>query len=293
VCAGALLAGCGGADGEETDAAHSRWAHRVDGACEKANAAIAERGWPRDLVDLDRLVVRGMPDAERALTTIERTPLPEGSEDRVRLFVDRVRELKRDLRELPAATGEMDGERLKDVVGRLEGKIQNASGEARRAGLVKCFRHGEQYYLGDSVRAAVFAQDLAELEQDVARRARRLDKRVSSPGELATLLDDLADTVELAGEGFDELDPPGWASVQANEYRASLGVLATASEEFAQAVRRGLDMAEAREFDRRWRRDLKATDKAYVKLVKALGTAPALTPGGGGESPTAPEEEAA
>ncbi len=78
----ATLAGCGGSDGptaEQRRAAKARWVQRVDAACEKANDAIADRGWPTDLVDLDRLVVRGIDDARAAIRTIARERLPEGA----------------------------------------------------------------------------------------------------------------------------------------------------------------------------------------------------------------------
>src|SRR5688572_6746069 len=61
------LAGCGGdpePTAEEVKAAKSKWVQRVDAACRKANDAIADRGWPVNLVDLDRLVVRGIDDAQ-------------------------------------------------------------------------------------------------------------------------------------------------------------------------------------------------------------------------------------
>ena len=58
--------GCGGdpePTAEERRAAKAKWVQSADSACRKANEAIADRGWPADLVDLDRLVVRGIEDA--------------------------------------------------------------------------------------------------------------------------------------------------------------------------------------------------------------------------------------
>jgi hypothetical protein len=294
--AAVLVAGCGGGgqDVEERDAAHARWAKQVDDACRKANEAIADRGWPRDLVDLDRLVVRAMPDVERALTTIQRAPKPDGSEERVGVFLKEVGGLRASVRELPQATGDMDPERLKDVAARLEGKLQNLAGEAQRAGLSQCFRHGEQLIVGDSVRATVFAQELARLEREIVRRSRKLDQPVDSPADLAELLDDFARTVDGIGEDFEELEPPGWATVQAREYGSAMDVLAAQSKEFAADVRRGVGPAEAKRLDTQWRGAVKDADKAYAKLVKRVGAAPAVPPGGGGgDSPAAPEEESA
>ena len=77
----ATLVGCGGSDeptAEQRRAAKSRWVQHVDAACRKANDAIAKRGWPADLVDLDRLVVRGIDDARAAIRTIARERLPDG-----------------------------------------------------------------------------------------------------------------------------------------------------------------------------------------------------------------------
>ena len=76
----ASLAGCGGdpePTAEEAKAAKARWVERVDAACRKANDAIADRGWPADLVDLDRLVVRGIDDTQAAIRSIAGLKIPE------------------------------------------------------------------------------------------------------------------------------------------------------------------------------------------------------------------------
>jgi hypothetical protein len=53
----------------------------ADAACEKANKAIAKRGWPVNLVDLDRLTVRAVTDVQAASKTIRAQKAPAGSED--------------------------------------------------------------------------------------------------------------------------------------------------------------------------------------------------------------------
>ena len=62
----AVLAGCGGGPAgptaTEKRAALDKWTRTADAACEKANDAIAKRGWPVNLVDLDRLTVRAIAD---------------------------------------------------------------------------------------------------------------------------------------------------------------------------------------------------------------------------------------
>src|SRR5687768_11832580 len=87
----AVLAGCGGgSDGptaQEKRAALDKWTRTADAACEKANKSIAERGWPVNLVDLDRLTVRAVTDVQAASRTIRAQKPPAGSEDKVRPFV--------------------------------------------------------------------------------------------------------------------------------------------------------------------------------------------------------------
>ena len=59
-----------------TAAGEARRARQVDAAadaaCKKANKAIAKRGWPVNLIDLDRLTVRAVTDVRAASKTIRR-----------------------------------------------------------------------------------------------------------------------------------------------------------------------------------------------------------------------------
>ena len=92
------LAGCGGggSDGQtagEKRAALDRWVTAADAACRKSNDAIAKRGWPANLVDLDRLTVRAITEIRGASDAVRRLKQPEGSEDRVRPFLDSVKQL--------------------------------------------------------------------------------------------------------------------------------------------------------------------------------------------------------
>ena len=86
----------GRADREEKRAALDKWTRTADAACEKANTSIAKRGWPVNLVDLDRLTVRAITDIQAASKTIRAQKPPAGSEDKVQPFVQSLEELDDD-----------------------------------------------------------------------------------------------------------------------------------------------------------------------------------------------------
>src|SRR5688500_11351871 len=103
VLALAGIAACGGdpePTAEEKRAAKARWVQHVDAACTKANDAIADRGWPTDLIDLDRLVVRGITDAQAAVKTIAAEPLPKGAGPKPAAFVSEMKALEKELTKL-------------------------------------------------------------------------------------------------------------------------------------------------------------------------------------------------
>ena len=82
----AAFAGCGGGASKTADltpterrAELDRWVERADGVCRKSNEAIAGRGWPTNLVELDKLAVRAADDVREASRSIQGLAPPEGS----------------------------------------------------------------------------------------------------------------------------------------------------------------------------------------------------------------------
>src|SRR5688572_15267136 len=155
------LTACGGDSkptAEEAKAAKSRWIQRVDAACREANDAIAGRGWPTDLVDLDRLVVRGIDDARAAIESIAGLEIPEGAGPRPGAFVTELKALDPELSKLSEASEALEPGELTKIAEALKPRLAEVEKRAEAAGLSDCVTHGERYFVPDAVRAPVFAE---------------------------------------------------------------------------------------------------------------------------------------
>src|SRR5262245_55029337 len=141
------LSACGG-DPEptaaEVKAAKARWVERVDAACRKANDAIADRGWPANLVDLDRLVVRGIDDARAAIDTIAALRIPEGAGPKPGAFVDELKALEPDLDQLSQAGEDLEPAPLVKAAETLKPRLASIEKAAKAAGLSDCLSHQER-----------------------------------------------------------------------------------------------------------------------------------------------------
>ena len=205
----------------------ARWVQHVEGACRKANAAISDRGWPADLVDLDRLVVRGIDDARGAIRTIAAERLPEGAGPRPARFVRELQRLDPELTRLSAASEDLDPHALIEAADALTPRLAAVQRRAEDAGLQDCVTHDERSFIPDAVRAPVFAEQLARLERSLLRRIRLIDAAdASSPGEFAKAFDRYSRLIDHAVEGIDRLDPPAWAQRQIVKYQVALRDLA-------------------------------------------------------------------
>src|SRR3954447_27019317 len=123
-----VAAGCGGGPAgptaKEKRAALDRWTRTADAACEKANTAIGKRGWPVNLVDLDRLTVRAIGDLQGAIKTIRAQKAPAGSEEKGRPFVKSLDELDDATKQLSSSTEDFKIGRLEKFLPELGGKLQ-------------------------------------------------------------------------------------------------------------------------------------------------------------------------
>jgi hypothetical protein len=288
------VAACGGSSeptAAERDAAEDRWVRHVDAACAKANRAIADRGWPADLVDLDRLVVRGIDDARAAIRTIAKLPLPEGAGPDPGAFVRELKDLDPELTKLSEASEDLEPDALVEAAEELKPRLASIEKRADAAGLASCLSHDERFFVPDAVRAPVFAQQLAKLDRTLLRRIKRIDfADASTPGELATAFKHLSEVVDTAIEGIDTLDPPQWAANQTAGYQITLRDLQSVIQQYSArlAADRGkplpaLDRAEYLRLQRELRRSGRAEAKARRRMLRAVGAAPTIRP---------PDEEA-
>jgi hypothetical protein len=231
----AALMGCGD-DGASADqrAAKARWIQRVDGFCRDAGNEIAERGYPADLIDLDRLVVRGIEDARGAIHAVQRERVPEGAGPRPGAFVRELGALDEDLSDLSDASEDLDPHALIDAADALKPRLEGLRTRARAAGLRDCFGNDEGVLIPDSVRAPVFAEQLARLERSILRRIRLIEfGEASSPAEFARAFNRYAGVIDDAAEGVATLDPPLWAADQTANYQTALQALQAVSQKFA------------------------------------------------------------
>ena len=290
----AALAGCGGSDGPsagEKRAALDRWTRTAAAACEKANKAIAKRGWPVDLVDLDRLTVRAIADVQAASKTIRAQKPPAGLEEKVRPFVRSLEELDARMKKLSNATERFKIAKLNAFLPEFGGTLQHVEAASKKLGLRHCATHQEHIFVPDAVRAPVFAQQLANLDRRLTRRTRRLNASASTPKEAARTLRELGDIADTYASRLDDLKPPFWARWQSDNYVAALRALGSVFDRGAKELGEPvITPAEASDYDDDLRRASRAERKGIKKLLKHIGAIPTLPGGGGGEEDPAGEE---
>jgi hypothetical protein len=291
------LAGCGGDSkptAEEAKAAKNRWIQRVDSACRKANDAIAERGWPANLVDLDRLVVRGIDDARAAIESVAAVKIPEGAGPRPGAFVKELKALDPELTKLSEASEGLEPAELIKIADALKTPLAEAEKRAEAAGLSDCLTHGERFFVPDGVRAPVFAEQFARLNRSVLKRLRSARLRAATtPGEVNTAFRRMSATLGSAVSGMDRLDPPQWAEKQTSTYQDALLELQSAIQEYENLLAKdrgkpaaSRDYADYIRREKELRRAARAEGKAHRKLLRAVGAAPTfrIPPGDEGDA---------
>ena len=286
----AVLAGCGGGgpDGptaQEKRAALDKWTRTADAACEKANKAIAKRGWPVNLVDLDRLTVRAVADVQAASKTIRAQKAPAGSEEKVKPFVQSLEELDATMKQLSGATEDFKIKRLDKFLPELGGSLQKVETESKELGLRDCAAHDEHVFIPDAVRAPVFAQQLADLDRKLVKRTKRITAgSASTPQEAAKDLRELSDIAGTYARRLDDLKPPYWARKESDDYVVVLRTLGRVLDKGAKALSSPpVTPAEGEAFDTQLARAGRAERKGIKKLLKSIGAIPTV-PGRGGEA---------
>lgn len=298
-CAAGVVAigGCGddGPTPAEQRAAKQRWVQRVDDTCAKANKAIAERGWPVDLVDLDRLVVRGVADARAAVETITALRIPEGAGSEARAFVAELRELRPALDELSAASEDLEPDALLRVADALKPRLYSLEQRAAAVGLIDCGSSEERNVIPDAIRAPVFAKQLGKLDRTLFRRIERLSETPArTPAAVADRYRRIGEVLDDNLEGLDTLEPPQWAARQTSRYQGVMldlkGVVGKAHTLFDQ----GADALTLRKLDRladEFRRVSRRERKARRQMREAVGAAPTTRAPQDPEAPAEPGDE--
>jgi len=276
---------CGGdpePTAEERKAAKTRWIQRVDSACRKANEAIAERGWPVDLVDLDRLVVRGIDDAQTAIREITGLQIPEGAGPEPGTFVRELKALEPELTKLSEASEDLEPAALVKAAEALKPRLATAEKAAEEAGISDCLSHDERFFIPDAVRAPVFAEQLDKLDRSLLRRIERIDfADASTPGEFAQAFARYSEVIDTALKGIDTLDPPQWAAEQTANYADALRDLQSETQTFTALLVQDKGKAPY-ELDRskylRAQKDLNVAANAEIKtrrkMLRAVGASP-------------------
>jgi hypothetical protein len=283
------LAGCGGdpePTAEERRAAKNKWIQRVDAECRKANEAIADRGWPANLVDLDRLVVRGIDDAQAAIKAITALRLPEGGGPKPKAFVNELKGLGPELDKLSEASEDLEPAPLVESAEALKPQLAKLEKTAEEAGLSDCFTHDERFFIPDAVRAPVFAEQLAKLERRLLRRIKDVEfAGADSPGEFAVAFRNYSEIIDAAVDGIDRLDPPQWASDQVGDYQVALRDLQSVSQKFTALLvaDKGkspleVDRAKYVRTQKQLNKAARAEAKTRRKMLRAVGAGPTLIP---------------
>jgi hypothetical protein len=284
-----LATGCGGdpePTAEEVKAAKSKWVQRVDAACRKANQAISDRGWPVNLVDLDRLVVRGIDDAQAAIKTISAEKIPEGAGPRPGAFVKELEALGSELDELSQASEDLEPGPLVEAAEALKPRLASVEKSAEEAGLSDCMSHDERFFVPDAVRAPVFAEQLARLDRRLLRKIKDVDfASADSPGEFAVAFRNYAELIDDAVDGLDRLDPPQWAADQVGNYQIALRDLQSVSQKLNAMLVADkdkspyeVDRGKYVRADKQLRTAARAEIKTRRKMLKAVGAGPTLIP---------------
>jgi hypothetical protein len=278
-------AACGGDSeptAEERKAAKARWIQRVDAACRKANEAIAARGFPVDLVDLDRLVVRGIDDAQAAIREISAISVPEGAGPQPGTFIRELKALEPELGKLSEASEDLEPAALVKAAEALKPRLATAEKAADDAGLSDCLSHDERFFVPDAVRAPVFAEQLNKLDRTLLRRIERIDfEEAGTPGEFAQVFSRYSEVIDTAVEGIAKLEPPQWAAAQTGEYQGALRDLQSVTQEFTALLVEDkgkapyeLDRADYVRAQRNLNVAANAEMKTRRKMLRAVGAAP-------------------
>jgi hypothetical protein len=288
ILAAAALAGCGGPSAQQQ---LTRWQSGTDATCRQVEARVAERGRPVDVRNLDRVTVRSVADIRAAMRAVAARPLPKGSEDRVRPFVDAVRRVEPRLDELVKAGEFLDETRLLVAVDKVHKPATELERLARRAGLSDCARPGFADDVSDALLTPLFVQRFNEIQAGLRHElaAWRSDRRVA-PDHTVTFLDlyehlsGMGTTLDDTEDSFAGLYPPADVAGLLNAHNVLVRREAEVLFRAADRVRRQAFVS-LRRIDRRLAAIERRRNLVIGKLSKVIGKPlPRFAPGTGRSS---------
>jgi len=209
----------------------------------------------------------------------------------VKPFLASVKRLGPVMDELSSTTEKFKPERLNDLLPKVQSSLSDVEDQSKKLGLRHCAANDEHVWVPDAIRAPVFAQQLANLTRQITRRAKAIDRPVSTPRQAARLFDRLSRLIAVADRKITTFKPPQWASDEANRYVDALRAFGSALDESAaEFSERTLTPSEYTTVRRKFFRAARLEEKRARKLLRAVGAVPVL-PGGGGGDETAPGGE--
>jgi hypothetical protein len=300
----AALAGCGGGGGTggtkppDPRAQLDGWIAHADAACKEANEEIADRGWPANLVDLDRLSVRAANDVREASAKIQKLPAPKGAEKRIAPFVNSLRGLDVLLDRVTDTTEKFKPARLTALAPRIQSGLLDVEKASKALGLRECAANEEHVWVPDAIRAPVFAQQLADLNSRIRHRSKGLATPASTPAGASRKLDRISRLVALADRGLSKLKPPSWAEEEARAYLRALRDFGSTLDSASTLIGgSGLTPARLAGAERKLARADRLQQKRFRTLFRAIGAIPTVPGGrdGGGsdETPAGDDTQAA
>ena len=296
----AVLAGCGGGGDKEKPlsaadrrAELDRWVTKADAICDKTNQAIADRGWPRDLVQLERLSGDAVGDVRNASRAVQALAPAKGSEARIKPLLSSLKALDGLLGQVDETTERYRPAKLNELAGDVGAGLLDVELASRDLGLRKCAADDEHTWVPEAMRAPVFAQQLADLSRRMTKRAKAVARPVSTPGDAGRNLHRLSDVTTMADRALAKLKPPRWAELQTLRYVDALRDLTGVLEEGARTFDATLTYSQYQAYKPKLDRALAKERKRFEQLYKAIGALPTARGGKGGKTPAGDGEQSA
>jgi hypothetical protein len=280
----AVIVGCGGDGGPsaaERQAGLGRWADRVDSICEATGRAIAMRGAPTDMLDIERVAVRAEADVRGAVERIRGVRAPSGTESRVRLVLAELDRVQRDLAALTKASKVADMDGLLRAATLLAEAGEGLRRRAEPVGLGQCGRGDVPVKVSDAILAPVFATQVAQFDRWLRQSGDRLaQEQPESQSEFADRYVRSAELMAEARARWQALAPPARTQEAAFAYEHELVKLQDLASEIAE------ELGEGRRITLTWARSVKrrvaAADRreraALRRLMREIGAQPIAAP---------------
>ncbi len=270
VVAALATAGCGGG-GSEADPL-AGWRSATDATCREAQARIAERGRPARVSELEPSVTAALADVRIAIEEIAARPLPDGSEARVRPFVDALEALEPRLGRVFDARDFRGPSWTATEIDRIHEPLSKLSEHARRAGLRDCAPDDFSADVIETMQTPRFLEGLARAKRRFAAAVEHVRDPVGSRERRFWYWSGVVDDFEAAYHPLDELYPPQDASKHLTKAMDIIRAATDLADGIAGAAMRGEPLSPVR---------IQAAFRTHqVRLAATLERAAAAAPAG-------------